>query len=213
MQSFTDYLRASVVGLGSIGGGVGLFFIAFFDSSFISLPEINDLLIVYFCMRFKGHAFYYAIMAALGSAAGCTVLYWLGRSKGYGFLEKRYSEERLNSALSFFQRYGMFALIGPALLPPPFPFKIFVLSAGVFRIPFGRFLVAVLLGRGFRYSFEAWLAVRYGERAMTYLQENYVQVAMVACAATLASIAIYLVVTTVKRRHRATAAEAAEPNL
>ncbi len=213
MQSFADYLRASIIGLGSIGGGVGLFFIAFFDSSFISLPEINDLLVIYFCMRFKGHAFYYAVMAALGSAAGCTVLYWLGRSKGYGFLEKRYSEERLKSALGFFRRYGMFALIGPALLPPPFPFKIFVLSAGVFKIPFGRFLVAILLGRGFRYSCEAWLAVRYGERAMAYLHANYMQLAMVACALTLTSIVIYLVVTALKKRHRATSDEAPEPNL
>lgn len=213
MQSFVDYLRASVIGLGSIGGGVGLFFIAFFDSSFISLPEINDLLIIYFCMRFKEHAFYYAIMAALGSAAGCSVLYWLGRSKGYRFLERRYSEGRLNSALSFFQRNGMFALIGPALLPPPFPFKIFVLSAGVFGIPFGRFLVAILLGRGLRYSVEAWLAVRYGEKAMAYLQGNSMQVAMVACAAILVSIAIYFVVTTLRKKHRATSGEAPEPNL
>ena len=213
MQSFVDYLRASVIGLGSIGGGVGLFFIAFFDSSFISLPEINDLLIIYFCMRFKEHAFYYAIMAALGSAAGCSVLYWLGRSKGYRFLERRYSKGRLNSALSFFQRNGMFALIGPALLPPPFPFKIFVLSAGVFGIPFGRFLVAILLGRGLRYSVEAWLAVRYGEKAMAYLQGNSMQVAMVACAAILVSIAIYFVVTTLRKKHRATSGEAPEPNL
>ncbi len=213
MQSFVDYLRASVVGLGSIGGGVGLFFIAFFDSSFISLPEINDLLIIYFCIRFKEYAFYYAIMAALGSAAGCTVLYWLGRSKGYRFLERRYSEGRLNSALRFFQRNGMFALIGPALLPPPFPFKIFVLSAGVVGVPFGRFLVAILLGRGFRYSVEAWLAVRYGEKAMAYLRGNYMQVAMVACAAMLASIVIYLVVTTLRKRRRATSDEAPEPNL
>ena len=213
MQNIADYLRASVVGLGSIGAGAGLFFIAFFDSSFISLPEINDLLIIYFCVRFKEYALYYAIMAALGSAAGCTVLYWLGRSKGYGFLSKRYSQERLNSALGVFRRYGMFALIGPALLPPPFPFKIFVLSAGVFKIPFGRFLVAILLGRGFRYSFEAWLAVRYGDRAMAYLHDNYMQVAMVACAATLACIVIYLVVTTLKKRLRAPSEEAAEPNL
>ena len=213
MQNLVDYLRASIVGLGSIGAGLGLFSIAFFDSSFISLPEINDLLIIYFCMRFKEYAFYYALMAALGSAAGCTVLYWLGRSKGYGFLERRYSEEKLNSALGVFRRYGMFALIGPALLPPPFPFKIFVLSAGVFKIPFGRFLVAILLGRGFRYSFEAWLAVRYGERAMAYVGENYVQVAMVACAAVLAAAVAYLAVTTVMKRRRATADGAPEPDL
>jgi membrane protein YqaA with SNARE-associated domain len=213
MQHFADYLRASIAGLGSIGGGLGLFFIAFLDSSFLTLPEINDILIIYFCMRFKEHAFYYAIMAALGSAAGSTVLYWLGKSKGYRFLKRRYSEDRLNSALGFFQRYGMFALIGPAVLPPPFPYKIFVLSAGVFGISSGRFLTAVLLGRGFRYAFEAWIAVRYGEQAMAYLQQNYMQVAVIVLALILGSVATYLLVSFLKRKQRASSTEAPEVNL
>src|SRR3972149_4946326 len=126
MQHVVDYLRTSVIGLGGFGGGLGLFFVAFCGSSFLSLPEVNDLLIVYFCIRFKDQTFYYATMAVLGSATGCTVLYWLGRSKGHRFLGESYSKSRLSSAMKFFQRYGMLALIGPALLPPPFPFNNFL---------------------------------------------------------------------------------------
>jgi len=208
MQHVVDYLRTSVIGLGSFGGGLGLFFVAFCDSSFLSLPEVNDLLMVYFCIRFKDQAFYYATMAVLGSATGCTVLYWLGRSKGHRFLMKRYSKSRLSSAMKFFQRYGMLALIGPALLPPPFPFKIFVLSAGVFGVTFGRFLTAVLAGRAFRYFFEAWLAVRYGEQAVDYLRGHYPQAAMVAAALILVGITIYyLGVSLLRRRHKASSTE------
>jgi uncharacterized membrane protein YdjX (TVP38/TMEM64 family) len=109
--------------------------------------------------------------------------------------------------MKFFQRYGMLALIGPALLPPPFPFKIFVLSAGVFGVTFGRFLTAVLAGRAFRYFFEAWLAVRYGEQATDYLRGHYPQVAMVASALILVGIAIYLGVSLLRRRHKASSTE------
>ena len=206
MQDFVDYIRTSIVGLGSIGGGFGLFFVAFCDSSFLSLPEVNDLLLVYFSMRFREQAYYYAIMAALGSAAGCTVLYWLGRSRGHRFLTRRYSESKLRSALEFFQRYGVLALIGPALLPPPFPFKIFVLSAGVFGIPFGRFLGAVLLGRMLRYSVEAWLALRYGDLAVDYIREHYLQLLLVVALATLAGGVVYVGASVLWRRRRASSA-------
>ena len=203
MQDFIDYLRSSIVGLGSIGGGFGLFLIAFCDSSFISLPEVNDLLIVYFSMRFREHAYFYALMATLGSVSGASVLYWLGRWRGHRFLVRRYSESRLRRAFDFFRRYGVLALVGPAVLPPPFPFKIFVLSAGVFGIPFGRFLTAILLGRAIRYAGEAWLALRFGERALGYISEHYPQILVVVVAVTLAAAAVYLGASFLRRRRRA----------
>jgi membrane protein YqaA with SNARE-associated domain len=200
MKNLFEYVVSTIVGLGSFGGGVGLFFIAFCDSSFLSLPEVNDLLLVYFSVRFREEAFFYAIIAAVGSAMGSTVLYWLGRSRGHRFLVRRYSESRLGSVLGFFHRYGVLALIGPALLPPPFPFKIFVLSAGVFGIPFGRFLGAVLLGRTLRYGAEAWLALRYGERAITYFGEHYLQLILVVVCVTFAVGAVYVGASLIWRR-------------
>ena len=206
MKGTLDHLVALIVGLGSVGGGFGLFFIAFCDSSFLSLPEVNDLLLVYFSMRFPEQAYYYALVAAVGSATGCTVLYGLGRSRGHRFLKRRYSESRLSSALEIFHRYGVLALIGPALLPPPFPFKIFVLSAGVFGIPFGRFLGAVLLGRMVRYMVEAWLALRYGERAVAYLGEHYLQLVLLVVSVTFAVGAVYVSASLIWRRRGASSA-------
>ena len=204
MKPLFERLVTLVVGLGSVGGGVGLFVIAFCDSSFVSLPEVNDLLLVYFCMRFREQAYFYAVMAALGSAAGATVLYWLGRSHGYRFLRRRYSESRLSSALEIFHRYGALALIGPALLPPPFPFKIFMLAAGLFGFPFARFLGAVLLGRTVRYVLEAWLALRYGERAVAYFGEHYLQLVLLVIGVTVAVVAVYAGTALAWRRLRMT---------
>jgi undecaprenyl-diphosphatase len=202
MERVSNYLQHLIAGMGGPWGGFGLFFVALCDSSFLSLPEINDLLILYFCTRFKEQAYFYALMAMLGSATGCSLLYWLGKSRGYGFLQRKYSQTKLESALRAYQRYGVFAIIGPALMPPPFPFKIFVLSAGICGLSFPRFLAAVLVGRGFRYFFEAALAIRYGDQAMAYLEANYTQVAIVLFAVSLAVLAIYLVMNQLRLRQK-----------
>lgn len=199
MYRVSQYLQQLIAGLGGGWGGFGLFFIAFFDSSFLSLPEINDILILYFCTRFKEYAYFYALMAMLGSTAGCSVLYQVGKWKGYGFLERKYSRTKLKSALGIFQRYGVFAVIGPALMPPPFPFKIFVLSAGILGLSFPRFLAAVIFGRGFRYFFEAALAVRYGDRALGYIEANYRQVAGVVLVLIVVGFVVYQVLLRAKR--------------
>ncbi|MFQ5789773.1 MAG: YqaA family protein [Acidobacteriota bacterium] len=202
MQRLAVFLERAVSGLGSFWGGFGLFFVAFCDSSFLSLPEVNDLLVLYFCTRFKEEAYYYALMAVLGSVSGGSVLYWLGKWKGYRFLKRRYPQGRLQSALSVFRRYGVFAVIGPAMLPPPFPFKIFVLSSGVFGLSFPRFLAALFIGRGFRYFFEAVVAVRYGDQAVEYLKENYLQVAGVVLAVALGFLVLYVASGYFRRRQR-----------
>ncbi|MGH9460435.1 MAG: YqaA family protein [Vicinamibacteria bacterium] len=206
MNEFVDSVVTMIDGLGRVGEGFGLFLIAFCDSSFLSLPEVNDLLLVYFSVRFREEAYFYAIMAAAGSATGATVLYWLGRSHGHRYLMRRYSESRLSAVLPVFHRYGVFALIGPALLPPPFPFKIFVVSAGLFGIPFGRFLGAILFGRTVRYVVEAWLALRYGERAIGYFGEHYLQLVLLVVSVTLAVGAVYVSVSLIWRRRRASSA-------
>jgi membrane protein YqaA with SNARE-associated domain len=191
MYQISDTLQQLIAGMGGFWGGFGLFFVAFFDSSFLSLPEINDVLILYFCTRFKEHAYFYALMAMAGSTAGCSVLYWVGKWKGHGFLVRKYSQTKLASAFRVFQRYGVLAVIGPALMPPPFPFKIFVLSAGIFGLPFPRFLAAVVFGRGFRYFFEAFLAIHYGDAALAYIEANYAQVAVVALAVFVLGLVVY----------------------
>ena len=153
-------------------GGPGLFVIAFLDSSFLSLPEINDLLVIWMVTRHKERMIYYALMATAGSVVGCSVLYLIGSRGGDAILRRRFHAERVDRALATFNRYGVFALLVPAILPPPAPFKIFVLMAGVARVSPVRFALAIGGGRGFRYFMEAWLAVRYGDQAIEFLKTN-----------------------------------------
>jgi membrane protein DedA with SNARE-associated domain len=134
--------------------------------------------------------------------AGCTVLYWLGKWKGKPYLDRKYSRSKLESILRVYQRYGMFALIVPALLPPPFPFKVFVLTAGICGLSFPRFLIALAAGRGFRYFFEATIAIRYGDRALAYLEQNYMQVAFVLIAVIVVCLGAYLLMNHVWKRGR-----------
>ncbi len=153
-------------------GGPGLFLTAFLDSSFLSLPQINDLLVILMVIQRKELMLYYAGMATLGSIAGCLVMYYLGRKGGEALLRRRFKAGNVDRALGTFRRYGLFAVLVPAILPPPAPFKIFVLLAGVAKVPPLSFISAVAVGRGFRYFGEGLLAVWYGDQAMAYLESN-----------------------------------------
>ncbi len=166
-------------------GGPGLFFVAFLDSSFLSLPEINDLLVIWMVIRHKERMVYYALMATLGSITGCFVLYYLGRKGGDVLLRKRFQGRRLDQAMALFGRYGVLAVIVPAILPPPAPFKIFVLLAGVAKVSPLQFAVAIGVGRGARYFGEGYLALRYGDRAIDFLRDNSQTVALTVAALVL----------------------------
>ncbi len=172
MESLASTLDSFVRGLSSGTAGLGLFVVAFFDSSLLSLPEINDALLLYFGARFPDRAFYYALMTMLGSAAGASLLYGLARWQGFSFLEKKFPKGRIQSVFELVGRYGAFAVLVPSILPPPFPFKIFVLSSGALGLSVPRFVTAVVAGRTVRYFGEAWLAVRYGNEALGYLHAN-----------------------------------------
>ena len=168
MSRIVSWLEAFASSL----GGPGLFLVAFLDSSFLSLPEINDVLVVLMVTRDEERMLYFAAMATLGSIAGCLVLYVLGRKGGEAILRERLSGPRLEKAIGLFRRFGVLAIIVPALLPPPAPFKVFVLLAGVTKVPWPRFCWAVAVGRGVRYFGEGLLAVRYGDQAVELLRAN-----------------------------------------
>ena len=153
-------------------GGPGLALVAFLDSSFLSLPEVNDILMVLMVVRNPDGWLYYAAMTTLGSIAGCYALYSLARRGGDAFVRRRFSEKNVARGLKLFEKYGLLAVVVPSILPPPTPFKIFVLLAGVANVPRRTFLLAVALGRGFRYGAEGLLAYWYGEDATRFIKEN-----------------------------------------
>src|SRR5688572_10057402 len=175
MARITAWIEAFALSV----GGPGLFIIAFLDSSFLSFPEVNDLLIVLMVVNHPERMLFYATMATLGSIAGCLALYFVGRKGGEAVLRRRFSGGNVERAASLMRRYGAMALIVPALLPPPAPFKIFVLMGGVAKIPLATFVWAIALGRGVRYFGEGILAVMYGRQALDYIHENGRTVALI----------------------------------
>ena len=170
---------AWIQGVAESLGGPGLFVIAFLDSSFLSFPEVCDALIVLLTVRNGARMPYYALVTTLGSIAGCYALYSVGRKGGEAFLRRRFKAGTVDRAMDIFRRYGMLAIIVPSLLPPPMPFKIFVLAAGVARVRRVDFLAAVAVGRGVRYFGEGLLALWYGEQALAFLRENLHTVTLV----------------------------------
>ena len=188
MHRLVAWVQATAVAL----GGPGLFLIALLDSSFLSFPEVVDLLIIWLVTAHKERVLYYALMPTLGSMAGCFALYLVGRRGGEAFLRRRLSDRHVDRALGVFRRYGLLAVIVPSLLPPPFPFKPFVLAAGVAGVRPFDFLVAVGIGRGIRYFGEAFLAFYYGERAAQFVRDNARPVSLGLAAAVLAGGAAWI---------------------
>ena len=158
-----------VYGLALSLGGPGLFVVAFLDSSFISLPQINDLLVVLMVVGNKAWMPYYAVMATLGSVAGCYVLYLIAE-RGEEFIKRRTNTPRAERVLAAYRRHGVIALMVPAILPPPAPFKLFVLLAGAAEVRPLQFVFSIAAARGLRYLVLGALAVRYGDAALELMR-------------------------------------------
>jgi membrane protein YqaA with SNARE-associated domain len=173
LKSFINWIYSIALGL----GGPGLFTIAFLDSSFVSLPQINDLLVVLMVRQNPAWMGYYALMATLGSIAGCYVIYYLAEKGGETFLRKRLKEGHIERALSLYRRHGLLALMVPALLPPPAPFKLFVLLAGVAEVRPLKFVLGVGIARGARYFGLGLLVVWYGDQAQELMETRGREVA------------------------------------
>jgi membrane protein YqaA with SNARE-associated domain len=184
-------ILAWVTALAEALGAPGLFIVAALDSSFLSLPQINDLLLVLSVTRRPHLMPLYATMSTLGSLAGCFAMYYIGRKGEDALIKRRFSGPRTARALALFNRFGMLAVLVPAILPPPAPFKIFVILAGASRMSPWQFALAVVLGRGFRYFGEGLLAVWYGERALRFLEVHGRLVALGVGLAVLAAGLVY----------------------
>jgi membrane protein YqaA with SNARE-associated domain len=186
-----DSFRNWISGIAATLGGPGVFVAAFLDSSFVSLPNVNDFLVIVMAARDKAWMPYYAAMATAGSVVGCYVIYVLAEKGGEAFLQKRLKQAHLDRVLRLYQRHGLFALMIPALLPPPMPFKLFVLAAGVANVRPLSFVVAITVARGIRYIALGWLAVTYGDAALQLVLTRGPEVALGLVAAILAGILVW----------------------
>ncbi len=153
--------------------GPGIMLVAVADSSFLSFPEGNDFLIVALSINSNWSTMaYYVSMTIVGSICGCLLLYSVGRRGGAPLLKRRFSLKDIERAERLYEKYGLLTVAVPSILPPPCPFKIFVLTAGVFRLKVSEFVLAVVIGRTIRYATWGVLAVLYGNSVKLYMQNN-----------------------------------------
>ena len=191
---FTEYLITY--------GAFGLFIVALLDSTFVPLPSSADALMLVLSTAHPNWMLLYAFMATAGSALGCLILYLISRRAGARAL-KRFSEKKQQRVKHLIERYDMIAVLVATLLPPPFPFKLFVVTAGVFRFSLLRFMLAIIAGRAFRFLLEGYFAVRYGAEAKQILAKYYPWIGL----GLVAAILLFVIVKRILKRGQADAAE------
>jgi membrane protein YqaA with SNARE-associated domain len=173
----------------AVMGGGGLFVATFLDSSVITLPLITDALVIDMSAQRPARMPYYCAMAALGSLAGCIWIYLLAKKGGEAYFH-RHGGRGSHKVRGWVQSHAFLSVFIPGILPPPVPFKVFVLAEGVFQVPLKIFVLALLLGRTLRYFIEGLLAVRYGDAVLLFLTAHKIGfvISVVAIVALLYAI-------------------------
>ncbi|HYJ88057.1 MAG TPA: VTT domain-containing protein [Pyrinomonadaceae bacterium] len=194
LTAIGTWLEQYVISLPIYYAAPAMVLIGALDSSLLSLPEINDYLVVGRCYKYPSAVFYFPLFAAGGSVLGCWLLYTIMRRGGQALLRKRFKPERIQKVERAYARFGFLAIAIPAILPPPLPFKIFVATAGTLEYPRWKFLLTVMIARSFRYYVEGILAVFYGRRVLLFMKDNGLVVLMIVGAVVVTGVLIYVLV-------------------
>jgi len=174
--------KQKVVAFASGLGAPGLFLISFLDSSVLTFPIINDLLLIELSIQHPARMPLYAFMAALGSVLGCVLLYFIAQKGGEAFFHRK-AGDHAHAIRHWVEQNGFVGMLIAALLPPPTPFKFFVFAAGVFEVPLLSYTSAITIARLLRYFGIGYLAIRYGREALPYLKNHWLQVTLLAIVA------------------------------
>jgi membrane protein YqaA with SNARE-associated domain len=197
LAAIARWLEVHVIGLPVYFAAPAMIIIGALDSSLLSLPEINDYLVVGRCFKDHSAVWYFPLFAAIGSVLGCLLLYTIVRRGGQAVLRKRFPLQSIKRVERAYERFGFLAIGIPAILPPPLPFKIFVATAGALEYPRWKFLLTVMIARALRYYVEGILAVYYGRRVLLFMKDNGLVIISIVATALLIGLAIYFLV---KRR-------------
>jgi len=194
------WLETHVISLPLYYAAPAMVLIGALDSSLLSLPEINDYLVVGRCFKYPSAVFYFPLFAATGSVLGCWLLYSIMRRGGQAVLRKRFKPENIQRVERAYERFGVLAIAIPAILPPPLPFKIFVATAGTLEYPRWKFLLTVMIARSFRYYVEGILAVFYGQRVLLFMKDNGLVILSIVASLAIISLVVYTLIS--RRRAR-----------
>lgn len=207
LTTIARWLEIYVLGLPLYLAAPAMVLIGALDSSLLSLPEINDYLVVGRCFKEPHAVFYFPLFAAFGSVLGCLLLYTIMRRGGQAVLRKRFKLESIQRVEKAYARFGFLAIAIPAILPPPLPFKIFVATAGTLEYPRWKFLLTVMVARSFRYYVEGILAVFYGRRVLVFFKDNGLVIISAVASLGLIALVIYMLV-----KRRKNARQVTQPN-
>ena len=194
LAAIARWLEIHVIGLPFYIAAPAMILIGALDSSLLSLPEINDYLVVGRCFKDHTAVFYFPLFAATGSVLGCALLYTIVRRGGQAVLRKRFNLQSIQRVERAYARFGFLAIGIPAILPPPLPFKIFVATAGALESPRWKFLLTVMIARSLRYYVEGILAVYYGRRVLLFMKDNGLVIISIVATVLLIVGVIYLAI-------------------
>ena len=194
LAAIARWLEVNVISMPLYIAAPAMIVIGALDSSLLSLPEINDYLVVGRCYKYPSAAFYFPLFAAIGSVIGCNLLYTIVRRGGQAVLRKRFKLQQIKRVERAYERFGFLAIGIPAILPPPLPFKIFVATAGALEYPRWKFLLTVMIARSFRYYVEGILAVYYGRRVLLFMKDNGLVIISIVGALVLIALIVYLII-------------------
>jgi len=169
----------------AVSGSMSLFVLSFLDAIVLPFPSLNDLLLIDLCIQSPARMPYYALLATIGSVAGSVLLYFIARKGEEAAFHKK-AGAQAPKIRNWMERNGFVTLVIAALLPPPTPFKLFVLAAGALGMPFRGFLAAMSVARAIRFLAEGYLATRYGPQATRFLQGHALGFAISTVAFVLA---------------------------
>lgn len=163
-------------------GGPSLILLGLADNSLIPMPGSTDIVTILLAAHRRDMWVYYAIMATAGAVLGGYLTYRMARKGGKETLEKRFSKKTTDKVYAIFSRWGFAAVAIPALLPPPFPIVPMLLAAGAMQYPTRKFLTALAVGRGIRFTILAYLGVHYGRHIVRLFALYYWPVLIVLIA-------------------------------
>lgn len=187
------WVQKFIIGVPIYLAGPTMILVGALDSSLLSLPEINDYLVIMRCYGDPKSVFYFPLFASAGSVLGCTILYSIVRKGGQALFRRKFKAEHIARVERAYARFGFLAIAVPAVLPPPMPFKIFVATAGALEYPRWRFMLTVMIARSLRYFVEGALAVFYGEAVLKFLHANALYIISVVATVCLIGLVVYIV--------------------
>ncbi len=194
LSRYTAFLWALLKPLGAWG----VFAIAGLDAAALGLPL--DVVVAGYVYQDPSRFLLYVFMASAGSALGSIVLYVIGYEGGEALLRKRISPERFDKLHRTFDKHPFWSLMFPAMLPPPTPFKLFVLAAAVSEMQFSHFLLAIFSGRFVRFLLLAFLTLKFGPEFVHVSGRLFRQHFHWVLAAVAVGLAVWLVVRRIRTK-------------